>query len=49
MSIKMCLNKHMVASRKANMSDAFPVQNNLQQDVLSPFHFNSISEYVKRD
>jgi hypothetical protein len=39
----------MVASKKANMSDAFPVQNNLQQNVLSPFCFNSISEYAKRD
>jgi len=49
MSIKTCLNKHMLVSRKANKSDTFPVQNNLQQDVLSPFHFNSISEYAKRD
>jgi len=46
LSIKTCLTKHMVA----NMSDTFSVQNNLQQsDVLSPFCFNSISEYAKWD
>jgi hypothetical protein len=47
--IKMCLNKtYSKVGIGKHLSDKFPIQNGLKQDVLSPLLFNFTLEYAIR-
>jgi hypothetical protein len=47
--IKMCLNEtYSRVCVSKNLSDKFPIQNGLKQEVLSPLLFNFALEYANR-